>query len=280
MNYLNILPPRIRQLVYDFDGRYKIAKDKCIELIRQRGLTPSGIRGYDEWKKVYVQVNEFDMKTFHTRLPQYYAELNHRLAMYRSRIDPSGHIRGMTTHLKRLPKKYCFNDALGSYILGQVFETVMINGKAYKSIDKAQGVALDSYGRYGTTPTIVKCINVLDPEFKKNIKGRQTQKTKIYRELGVSENGIPASIYKKVFCGPHDGEFGFDESSYTFRKCNPPACLSEVTDMLERTGSKGAFTLDGKDYMICTNTGTGIVFQGKEAVGYVTKNMSMRFTVK
>lgn len=280
MNYLNILPPRIRQLVYDFDGRYKIAKDKCIELIRQRGQTPIGIRGSDEWKKVYVQVNEFDMKSFHRRLPEYYAELHRRVSMYRARIEPSGHIRGMTTHLKRLPKSYCFNDALGSYTLGQVFETVMINGKAYKSMDKAQGVALDSYGRYGTTSTIVKCIDVLDPTFKKSIKGRQPKKTKIYRDLGVSENGIPASIYKKVFCGPHDGEFGFDESWYTFRKCKPPACVSAVTDMLQRTGSKGAFTVDGKDYMICTKTGTGIVFQGKEAVGYVAKNMSIRITVK
>jgi len=275
-NYLNLLPPRIRQLVYDFDGRYKIAKNKCIELIRQRGQTPIGIRGSDAWKKVYVQVNEFDMKTFHTRLPEYYAELQRRVSMYRSRIEPSGHIRGMTTHLKRLPKKYCFNDALGSYTLGQVFDTVMINGKAYKSMDKIQGVALDSTARYGTTPTVVKCIDVLDPVFKKSIKGR---KTKIYRELGVSENGIPASIYKKVFCGPELGEFGFDERWYLC-KCKPPASLSAVTDMLQRTGSKGAFTLDGKDYMICTKTGTGIIFQGKEAVGYVTKEMALRITVK
>ena len=277
MNYLNMLPPRIRQLVYDFDGRYKIAKDKCIELIRQRGQTPIGIRGSDVWKKVYIQVNEFDMKTFHARLPEYYAELQRRVSMYRARIEPSGHIRGMTTHLKRPPKSYCFDDALGSYTLGKVFDTVMINGKAYKSMDKAQGIALNRYGR-GTTTTVVKCIDVLDPAFKKSIKGR---KTKIYRELGVSENGIPASIYKKVFCGVLDCEFGFDEQWHLpYRKCKPPASLSAVTDMLQRTGSKGAFMIDGKDYMICIKTGTGIIFKGNEAVGYVTKEMALRITVK
>jgi hypothetical protein len=268
------LPFELQDLIYDFDGRYKIDNDKCIELIRQRGLTPIGIRGSDKWNNVYRQIDEFDMKTFHRRLPEYYAELNRRVAMYRSRIEPSGHIRGMTTHLKRLPKKYCFNDALGSYTLGKVFETVMINGKAYKSLDKAQGIALDRYGRHGTTPTIVKCIDILDPEFKKSIKGR---KVKAFRELGVSDNGIPASIYKKVFGSLHYS-FGFDERWFTHRKCEPPASLSAVTDMLQ--GSKGVFTLDGKDYMICIKTGTGIVFQGKEAVGYVTKKMSMRFTVK
>jgi hypothetical protein len=182
--------------------------------------------------------------------------------------------------MKRAPKSsYCFKDALGSYKFGQVFDTVIINGMSYKSTEKIHSVSLDTLAFKGVN-TVVKTIDVLDPRFKKTIKGRQIQKIKTYRELGVSENGIPASIYKKVFCGPHDGEFGFDERWYLTRKCKPPASLSAVTDMLQQTLSKGAFTLDSKDYMICTKTGTGIIYSGKDAVGYVTKKLSMRITVK
>lgn len=275
MNYLNVLPPRIRQLVYDFDGRYKIAKDKCIELIRQRGQTPVGIRGSGEWKNVWMKVNDFNMKTFHHDFPEYYAELQRRVSMYRSLME-GGHIRGVTTHLKRVPKSYKFKDALGCYNFGQVFDTVIMNGIAYKSTEKVHSVALEKYAFKGVT-TVVKCIDVLDPAFKKTIKGRQTQKVKIYRELGVSANGIPKSIYKKVFSSTHYlGEFGFTEAWYNPRKCIPPAPLSAVTNMLERNGSKGDFTLDGIDYKVCTKTGTGIVYRGKDAVGYVTKKMSVR----
>lgn len=279
MSYLNVLPPRIRQLVYDFDGRYKIAKDKCIELIRQRGHTPVGIDGSDARKNVWMQVNDFNMKTFHHDFPEYYAELQRRVSMYRSRIE-NGHILGVTTHMKRAPKSsYKFKDALGCYNFGQVFDTVIMNGIAYKSTEKVHSVALEKYAFKGVT-TVVKCIDILDPIFKKTIKGRQTQKVKIYRELGVSANGIPKSIYKKVFSSIHYlGEFGFTEAWYNPRKCIPPAPLSAVTDMLERNGSKGDFTLDGKDYKICTKTGTGIVYHGKNAVGYVTKKLSVRFTI-
>lgn len=276
MSYLNILPPRIRQLVYDFDGRYKIAKDKCIELIRQRGQTPVGIDGSDARKNVWMQINDFNMKTFHRDFPEYYAELERRVKMYRSRIE-NGHILGVTTHMKRAPKSsYKFKDALGCYNFGQVFDTVIMNGIAYKSTEKVHSVALEKYAFKGVT-TVIKCIDILDLKFKKTIKGRQTQKIKIYRELGVSENGIPKSIYKKVFSSTHYlGEFGFAEAWYHPRKCIPPAPLSAVTDMLERTGSKGFFTIDGIDYKICTKTGTGIVYEGKKAVGYVTKKLSIR----
>jgi hypothetical protein len=274
MNYFNVLPPRMLQMVYDFDGRYKIAKDKCIELIRQRGQTSIGIDGSDARKNVWMQVNSFNMKTFHHDLPEYYAELQRRVSMYRSRME-GGHIRGVTTHLKRVPKSYCFKDALGCYKLGQVFDTVIINGIAYKSTERIYSVSLEKFAHKGVT-TVVKCIDVLDPAFKKTIKGRQTQKVKIYRELGVSANGIPRNIYNKVFGKSIYGEFGFTEAWYQFRKCIPPAPLSAVTDMLERCGSKGDFTLDGIDYKICTKTGTGIVYRGKDAAGYVTKKMSIR----
>jgi len=274
MNYLNVLPPRIRQLVYDFDGRYKIAKDKCIELIRQRGLTPIGLKGSDQCSKVWDQVDSFNMKTFHHDFPEYYAELNRRVKMYRSRIE-NGHVLGITTHMKHAPKSsYKFKDALGFYNFGKVFDTVIMNGIAYKSTEKVHSVALERLAFRGVT-TVVKCIDVLDPAFKKTIKGRQTQRVKVYRALGVSENGIPRNIYRNIFCRSRYGEFGFTEAWYTPRKCNPPASLSAVTDMLEQSGSN-RFTIDGLDYNICTKTGTGIVYEGKKAVGYVTKKLSIR----
>jgi hypothetical protein len=280
MCYINLLPPRIKQMVYDFDGRYKTCKDQCIELIRQRGQTPIGMRGSDAFKHVWSKINDFKMKTFHRDFPEYYAELERRLAMYRSRME-NGHIRGVTTHLKRLPKSYCFNDALGSYKLGMVFKTVIIDGISYKSSERVHSVGLETLAYKGTT-TVVKCIDILDPVFKKSIKGRQTQKVKVYRSLGVSDNGIPASIFKKVL----KGRFGFSEAWYTDRKCDPPASLTDVTAMLDRSKSgteqicDASFTLDGKDYKICIKTGTGIIYSGKNAVGYVTKKLKLRIVLK
>jgi hypothetical protein len=277
--YINLLPPRIKQLVYDFDGRYKKAKNQCIELIRQRGQTPTGLRGSGSLSDVYVQINQFNMKTFYRDYPEYYAELQRRVSMYRSRME-NGHIRGVTTHMKRAPKScYSFIDALGSYKFGQVFDTVIINGISYKSTEKIHSVALETLAFKGVT-TVVKTIDVLDPAFKKTIKGRQVQKIKAYRELGVSENGIPGAIFKKVL----EGRFGrtgwywerMDQKNY------PPASLDAVTALLERSKSgteqicDGGFTLDGKDYKICIKTGTGIIYHDKEAVGYVTKNLMLR----
>jgi hypothetical protein len=273
MSYLNVLPPRIRQMVYDFDGRYKTAKDQCIELIRQRGLTPIGLKGSDQWSKVWAQINDFNMKTFYRDFPEYYAELDRRIKMYRSRIE-NGHIRGVTTHLKRLPKSYCFKDALGSYKLGQVFDTVIINGISYKSTERIHSVSLETLAYKGVT-TVVKCIDVLDPVFKKTIKGRQTQRAKVYRSLGVSENGIPASIFNKVLYG----RFGFTKHWYEYRKWDPPASLAGVIALFERSGGTGreaCFILDGIEYTICTKTGTGIIYNGKKAVGYVTKRLNVR----
>lgn len=275
--YLNILPPRIRQLVYDFDGRYKTAKNQCIELIRQRGQTPIGLMGSGKLAEVYLQINAFKMKTFHRDFPEYYAEVERRLSRHRALMEPSGHIRGVTTNLKRLPKSYCFKDALGSYKLGMVFKTVIIDGISYKSTEKIHSVGLETLAFKGTT-TVVKCIDILDPVFKKTIKGRQTQKIKIYRSLDVSENGIPASIFKKVLA------YRFGHSTWYWSMSNersdPPASLAVVTDMLKRskTGTN-TFTIDGIDYAICIKTGTGIIYTGKKAVGYVTKKMKLRICV-
>ncbi len=271
MCYINLLPPRIKQMVYDFDGRYKTAKNQCIELIRQRGQTPIGIKGSDAFKNVWYKINAFPMKTFHRDFPEYYAELERRLARYRYRME-NGHIRGVTNHLKRAPKSYSFKDALGSYKLGMVLETKIIDGIAYKSTERVHSIALEKLA-YKGTPTVVKCIDILDPAFKKTIKGRQTQKVATYRELGVSENGIPAAIFKKIFAN----RFGFyyDAPELGIRN-KPPASLAAVTEILKEFGVNGNFTLDGKDYKICTKTGTGIIYHGKVAVGYVTKKMNLR----
>lgn len=263
-------------MVYDFDGRYKTAKNQCIELIRQRGQTPIGIKGSDAFKHVWSKINDFKMKTFHRHFPEYYAELERRIAMYRSRME-NGHIRGVTTHLKRLPKSYCFNDALGSYKLGMVFKTVIIDGISYKSSERIHSVGLETLAYKGVT-TVVKCIDILDPVFKKTIKGRQSQKGKVYRSLGVSENGIPASIFKKVFAN----RFGYSEWHWARgldEKPIPPASLAAVTAMLEN-GERASFTVDGIDYTICIKTGTGIIYSGKNAVGYVTKKLKFRIVLK
>ena len=190
----------------------------------------------------------------------------------------NGHIRGVTTHLKRVPKSYCFNDALGSYKLGMVFNTVIIDGIAYKSGERVYSVGLETLAYKGVT-TVVKCIDVLDPVFKKTIKGRQIQKIKTYRELGVSENGIPGTIFKKIFADQcwYGGWFW----ERNVQNNRPPASLVAVTDMLERFATEegrcvDSFTLDGKDYKICVKTGTGIIYYGKKAVGYVTKDLKLR----
>jgi hypothetical protein len=283
MCYINLLPPRIKQLVYDFDGRYKNAKDKCMKLIRQRGKTPIGIRGSDAWNNVWKKVDAFNMDTFYRDFPEYYAELERRIAMYRSRME-NGHIRGVTTHLKRLPKSYCFNDALGSYKLGMVFKTVIIDGISYKSSERVHSVALEKRAYKGVT-TVVKCIDVLDPVFKKTVKGHRSARNKVYRSLGVSDNGIPAPIFKKLLAK----QFGYSECwTRLLNKTNiPPASLADVTALLEcsknwhETDVLGSsFTLNCNDYTICIKTGTGIIYSGKNAVGYVTKKLKLRIVLK
>jgi len=265
-------------MVYDFDGRYKTAKNQCIELIRQRGQTPIGIKGSDAFKHVWSKINDFKMKTFHRDFPEYYTELERRLTMYRCRME-NGHIRGVTDHLKRAPKSYCFKDALGSYKLGQVFNTVIIDGISYKSSERIHSVALETLAFKGVT-TVVKCIDVLDPVFKKTIKGRQTQRVKAYRSLGVSDNGIPASIFNNVL----KGRFARD---WKEELNEPPASLADVTALLEcsqnwhKTDVLGSsFTLDHNVYQICIKTGTGIIYHGKDAVGYVTKKLKFRIVLK
>jgi hypothetical protein len=155
-----------------------------------------------------------------------------------------------------------------------VFDTIIIDGIAYKTTERVYSVGLETIAYKGTT-TAVKCIDVLDPVFKKTVKGRKNQKIATYRDLGVSENGIPASIFKKIL------KWRFGLYWYVVEKySNPPASLAAVTGMIEGAKgnlmSDGCFTLEGKDYKICVKTGTGIIYQGKTAVGYVTKDLKLR----
>ena len=198
MNYLNILPPRIRQLVYDFDGRYKIAKGKCLQIIKEMGKVHLLLEDDDGWNTEAKR--GINIEDYYSIWPHYYAEIERRVTKYRGLLV-DGHIRGVTTHLKRLPKSYAFRDALGSYSLGTSYDTIFIDGTAYKSTKKVFTVVMEpisirsmwlTFVRVGVgTTTVVKCIDVLDPLFIKSIKARGQKRTKVFRDLGISENGIP-----------------------------------------------------------------------------------------
>jgi hypothetical protein len=80
---------------------------------------------------------------------------------------------------------------------------------------------LKAYG----VETKVKCIDVLDPVFKKNIKGR---KVKVYRELGVSENGIPSKDFyfkKEIIEGK---EYFLDIRTECFRATRTSRMLGRI----------------------------------------------------
>ena len=205
MNAITSLPFELQDLIYDFDGRYKTAMSRCLTLIKQRRHTPIGARGSDCWSGS----TRFDimMCSEDRNIPEYYAELQLRLAKHKSRMVPLERgwgIKGITSHLTRVASSYLFKDVLGIYKVGLVYDSIVLDGVTYKSTTKVNSVALQ-YGprvanrvlkAYGVE-TIVKCIDVLDPAFKKSIKGR---KVKTYRELGVSENGIPSKdfYFKKM----------------------------------------------------------------------------------
>lgn len=198
MNAIISLPFELQDLIYDFDGRYKTAMSRCLTLIKQRGQTPLGLRS-DRWTH---DLSDKIMRADLSKIPEYYAELHLRLARHKSRIVPLQRgwgIKGVTSHLTRVGSSYLFKDVLGIYKVGLVYDSIVLDGVTYKSTTKVNSVALQ-YGprvanrvlnAYGVE-TKVKCIDVLDPVFKKNIKGR---KVKAYRELGVSENGIPSKDF-------------------------------------------------------------------------------------
>jgi len=190
MNYLNALPLEIQDLIYEFDGRYNIAKGKCLQIIKEMGIVKQKRNDYFS--------SEFDIETYHSRCPNYYAEIERRVAKYRGLME-NGHIRGITTHLKRIPKMgYKFKDALGYYLLGTCYDTLFVNNVAYKSTEKIYTVVMMPICqtrfveyKYTGTHTVVKRIDVLDPVFIKSIKTRGKKRDQLFRDLGVSENGVP-----------------------------------------------------------------------------------------
>lgn len=193
MNYLNILPPRIRQLVYDFDGRYKTAKGKCLQIIKEMGEANKKIDDICHGFIIGVgRRSDLSVETYHSCWPNYYAEIQRRVVKYRELLI-DGHIRGVTTHLKRAPKSHTFKDAVGSYYLATTYDTIFVGNVAYKSTTKLFTVVMEPYNLYmgPGTSTVVKRIDILNPDFIKSIKARGQKRTKIFRDLGVSENGIP-----------------------------------------------------------------------------------------
>jgi hypothetical protein len=191
MNYLNILPPRIRQLVYDFDGRYRIAKGKCLQIIKEMGEAKQ--KHHDMCHGFVIGIGrrtDFNIQTYHSCWPHYYAEIERRVAKYRGLLV-DGHIRGITTHVKHAPRSHTFKDAVGSYYLGTSYDTVFIDGTAYRSTKKVFTIVMEPYNIGCGTTTVVKCIDVLNPLFIKSIKARGQKRAKVFRDLGISENGIP-----------------------------------------------------------------------------------------
>jgi len=189
--YLNLLPPRIRQLVYDFDGRYKTAKGQCLQVIKEMGQAKQNI--HDICHGFVIGVGrraDLNIETYHSRWPHYFAEIQRRVTKYRGLLV-DGHIPGVTTHLKRPPRSQYFKDAVGSYYLGTSYDTIFVNNNAYKSTTKLFTVVMEPYDLGTGTPTVVKRIDVLDAAFIKSIKVRGQKRTKVFRDLGISDNGIP-----------------------------------------------------------------------------------------
>ena len=229
------LPFELQDLIYDFDGRYKKAMAQCLNLIKQRRQTPIGMRDSDRW----TGCTRYDIMMFGddtmAQLPEYYAELQIRLAKHKSRMVPLERgwgIKGITSDLTRVSSSYLFKDVLGIYKVGLVYDSIFIDGVTYKSTTKVNSVALQ-YGpmvakrvlkAYGVEPK-VKCIDVLDPDFKKSIKGR---KVKVFRELGVSENGIPGKDFffkKEIVEGK---EYFLDIRTDCFRVTRTSAMIGRI----------------------------------------------------
>jgi hypothetical protein len=181
---LNTLPAELQQVVYDFDGRYKAAMARCLLIITQRRSTfheRSWIERDEMFKLVESNIDIY---------PQYYAEVLLRASRYQSQIK-DGKFQGIESSLQGIN----FRDVIGVYTIGKVEHITIINGKGYKSISQAFGVSISQtsclhYSMTRRFTTRVKCIDVLDPVFQKSVKD-----VKEWRELGVSENGIPAKDY-------------------------------------------------------------------------------------
>jgi len=173
---LNALPAELQQVVYDFDGRYKAAMARCFRIIRERRSTLRDDKMTSLHDGCYVD-----------KYPAYYAEVLLRAKRYQCQMENG--IRMVNKNPSR--GRYAFRDVIGIYEFGLVQHFTVIQGKAYKSCSWADGVTIGTWlSPTSTVTTIVRCIDVLDPVFQKSVND-----VKEWRELGVSENGIPAKDY-------------------------------------------------------------------------------------
>ena len=172
---LNALPAELQQVVYDFDGRYKSAMARCLRIIRQRRSS------FREEKMGLLDDYYVD------KYPAYYAEVLLRAKRYQSQMK-NGIFRRV---IHPSTPRFAFSDVIGVYEYGYVQHITLIHGKAYKSCSREDGVTIGFmiYPK-STVTTRVKCIDVLDPVFQKSVND-----VKEWRELGVSENGIPVKDY-------------------------------------------------------------------------------------
>ena len=278
MNLFNSLPFELQDYIFDFDGRYKNAMVKCFLLIKQRRYSPTGIYASGDGG-LFDNINIH----FMDHIPEYHAEFQTRVAKYREVFHRTGQIPRVTTHLRRLPKMLTFRDAFGRYKLGMVHDSIVIDGRTYISSDTVLSVASDEtrrtdcyeYRRARGTQTVEKCIDILNHDFNKKIQRRKNP-TKLFRDLGVSENGIPAAIFNKFIKDRMEREIY--RKGHKFYKANiPPASLAAVTELMALKKWHGEFMLSkrhlGKKFTICVKTGTGLLYQEGVVVGYITKDL-------
>ena len=196
---LNALPAELQQVVYDFDGRYKAAMARCFLIITQRRST------FREEKMGLLDEYYID------KYPQYYAEISLRAARYQSQMK-----NGMFRRVIHPSTARFFSDVIGVYVYGYVQHITLFHGKAYKSCSREDGVAIGfMLNPKSTITTVVKCIDVLDPVFQKSVND-----VKEWRELGVSENGLPEKEYYKSIFGADVEMFdvAVDRKDYTLVK--------------------------------------------------------------
>jgi hypothetical protein len=279
MNLFNSLPFELQDYIFDIDGRYKTAMAQCFLRIKQRRYSPTGMYASGDGRL-------FDNIHFVDDIPEYHAEFQTRVAKYREVFHRTGQIPRVTTHLRRLPKMLTFRDAFGRYKLGMVHDSIVIDGRTYISSDTVLSVASDEtrrtdyyeYRRAHGTQTAVKCIDILNRDFNKKIQRRKNP-SKLFRDLGVSENGIPAPIFKRFIRGNMERETY--PKGHKFYKANkPPASLTAVTEFMTARKWHGEFMIPkpldynvGKKFTICVKTGTGLLYHDGVVVGYITKQL-------
>jgi hypothetical protein len=244
---MNLLPCEIQDYIYTFDGRYKRGMAACFERIKQRRYSSVGINRHTRPPK-HFNKREYDL------------EVQRRVAIYRALLelrDPDnpflgGHIRGVTTHLRKPQVSYVFKDAIGVYMLGMVKETIIVDGRSYVCSEKTFSVARYEGSRepHGTE-SVVKQINLT------------------MDEDDLAKNGVRGQVFRKIIA-PYWKE-GYEFETHSRR---PPASLAAATERFSRLKTPGKYITMGKEYTVCTKTGIGLLYDKKGVVaGYLTKGL-------